>query len=73
MKIVDNTLFTNREKEIVLFLLEGKTKKEIAERLCLSVATIKMNTEKIYTKFNVHNKIELLVYLIKNKIVELNQ
>lgn len=72
MKIVDNTLFTDREKEIVSLLLEGKTKKEIAKHLCLSVATIKTSTEKIYTKFNVHNKIELLVYLIKNKIIELN-
>ena len=73
MKIVDNTFLTAREEEIILFLLEGKTKQYIAERLCLSVATIKTSTEKIYTKFNVHNKIELLVYLIQNKIIELNQ
>ena len=73
MKIIDNTFLTAREEEIILFLLEGKTKQYIAERLCLSVATIKTSTEKIYTKFNVHNKIELLVYLIQNKIIELNQ
>ena len=72
MRIIDNTLFTKREKEIVLLLLEGKTKQQIAEHLCLSVATIKAGTEKIYAKFNVHSKIELAVHLIQNKIVELN-
>lgn len=72
MKIIDNTLLTEREEKIILFMLEGKTKQEIAEQLCLSVATIKTSTEKMYAKFDVHNKIEMLFYLVKNKIVELD-
>ncbi len=71
MKIIDNDFLTEREKDIVLFLLEGKTKKEIAKILALSVSTVKTNIENIYRKFNVHNKIELLTFVIKNKIVEL--
>jgi DNA-binding NarL/FixJ family response regulator len=35
------------------------------------VATIKTNIENIYCKFDVHNKVELVIYLIKNKIVEI--
>ena len=72
MRIVDNTLLTEREKEIILLILEGKTKQEIADSFCLSVSTIKSNVENIYRKFDVHNKAELIVYIIKNKIIELN-
>ncbi len=71
MRIVDNSCLTEREKDIILYLVEGKTKPEIAEFLCLSVATIKTNIENIYCKFDVHNKVELVIYLIKNKIVEI--
>ena len=67
MRIVDNSCLTEREKDIILYLVEG----EIAEFLCLSVATIKTNIENIYCKFDVHNKVELVIYLIKNKIVEI--
>ena len=72
MRIVDNNLLTEREKEIILLILEGKTKQEIADSFCLSVSTIKSNVENIYRKFDVHNKAELIVYIIKNKIIELN-
>jgi len=71
MRIVDNSCLTEREKEIVLYLVEGKTKPEIAASLFLSVATIKTNIENIYRKFSVHNKVELIIHLIKNNIVEL--
>jgi DNA-binding NarL/FixJ family response regulator len=70
MKIVDNTILTPREKEIVLYILSGKNKCEIANLLFLSVSTIKTNVENIYRKFGVHNKASLIVYVIKNKIVE---
>ena len=72
MKINDNKILTQREKEIVLLILAGKNKKEIANLLSLSVSTIKTNVENIYIKFNVHNKAELIVYVIKNKIVDLD-
>lgn len=72
MRIIDDTLLTEREKEIVLLILKGKTKKEIAKALFLSVSTIKTNVENIYQKFNVHNKTELIIYVICNKIVEIS-
>ena len=72
MRIIDDTLLTEREKEIVLYLLEGKTKQEVAKSLSLSISTIKTNVENIYRKFNVHNKVEFVIYTVKNKIVEIS-
>ena len=69
MKFIDNAMLTKREKEIILLIFEGKTKKEIADTLYLSVSTVKTNVENIYKKFNVHNKAELVVYVIKTKII----
>ena len=70
MRITECRLLTQREKDIVLYILMGKSKKEIAERLYLSVSTIKSNVENIYRKLDVHNKAQLIVYIIKNKMVD---
>lgn len=72
MKILESAKLTEREKDIVLLILEGKTKREIAESLCVSVSTVKTNVEKIYQKFGLHNKAELIIYIIKNKMVDFN-
>lgn len=71
MNMIDRKYLTEREREIVMLILDGKNKREIADRLSLSVSTIKTNVENIFRKFDVHNKAELIVYVIKNKIVDL--
>ena len=70
MKVINN-IFTEREKEIVLLLIEGKNKGEIAKILNLSISTIKTYIEKLYSKFNVHNRVEFIIYIIKNNIINL--
>ena len=70
MRIVDNKILTPRETEIVLLLLTGKNKREIAQKLNLSISTIKTNIEHIYLKFGVHSKLQLIIYTIQNKIIE---
>ncbi|MDD2216386.1 MAG: helix-turn-helix transcriptional regulator [Eubacteriales bacterium] len=52
--------FTEREKEITIKLLQGKTYKMIAEELFVSENTIKFHIKNIYSKMEVHNKTELL-------------
>lgn len=71
MRVVDNKFLTNREKDVVLLILQGKNKRDIAEILCISVSTVKAVVENIYNKFDVHNKVELAVFLVKNNIVDL--
>ena len=72
MKIINERILTEREKDILMQVLNGKNKREIANRLCLSVSTVKTYVENIYRKFNVHNKAELIIFVIKKKIVDLD-
>lgn len=46
---------TNRELEIALLLAEGMRVNEIAEELCISVATVRNHTNRIYRKLDVHS------------------
>ena len=72
MNMIKRKYLTKREKEIVMLILSGKNKRNIAVMLSLSLSTIKKNVENIYRKFDVHNKVELIVYVIKNNIIDLD-
>ncbi|MGB1031359.1 MAG: response regulator transcription factor [Flavobacteriales bacterium] len=54
------TALTEREYEILRFLKEGKTNKEISELVFLSVNTIKSHLLKIYEKLDAKNRTEAL-------------
>lgn len=54
-----------REREIVFLLGEGKSDKEIAERLNLSVKTIANHNQKIYQKIGVNSRFELFAKLFR--------
>ena len=71
MKIINDKILTEREKDVVLLILYGKNKGEIAKKLYISISTVKTIVENIYHKFDVHNKAELIIFVIKNKIVDL--
>ena len=60
---------TCREGQIVKLLLEGLTNKEIADKLFISVHTVKANLENIYEKFDIHNRVQLAVYFSKNDLI----
>ncbi len=49
-------MLTNREIDVLLLLAERLTDKEIAERLVLSLLTVKKHTQRIYRKLGVHNR-----------------
>lgn len=67
-EIKNDYKLTNREKEVLALLLEGKKRTEIAGILFLSESAIKKYTASIYNKIGVHSKIELIMkYQDKNK------
>jgi Response regulator containing a CheY-like receiver domain and an HTH DNA-binding domain len=51
---------TNRESEILYFLLEGKTNQEISEVLYITVGTVKTHVHKIFEKVNVTRRSQLI-------------
>lgn len=59
-----NFSLTEREREIAIILTNGKTYKQIAEKLHISIPTVKTHASNIYKKCGVKNRSELIVLLI---------
>ena len=56
---------TDREREIVLLILKGKSNKEIEDALFISLGTVKNHIYNIYNKLNVRSRVQFLT-LFKN-------
>jgi len=61
---------TNREREIVQMLAEGKTNKEIANKLSISVKTVETHRATVMRKLEINSIVELVHYAIRNQLVE---
>ena len=61
---------TPREREIVQLLAEGKSSKEVAVALGISVKTAETHRANIMRKLELHSVSELVRYAIKNQIIE---
>ncbi len=61
---------TPREREIVQLLAEGKSNKEVAECLNISVKTVEVHRAHIMHKLNLASLSDLVHFAIRNKIVE---
>jgi two-component system response regulator NreC len=62
-------LLTAREREILQLLAEGKSNKEAAAMLNLSVYTVETHRTHILQKLNVHNVPELILYAVRKGII----
>ena len=65
-------MLTEREKGIVLLLAEGDTNKEIAEKLHISVHTVKAHLEAIYDKFGVSNRVQASIKAVVLGLIDIN-
>jgi DNA-binding NarL/FixJ family response regulator len=63
---------TNREYEVLCWAASGKTNKEVAEGLFISVKTVETHKTKILEKLGLKNTSELVKYAIANKIITLD-
>ena len=61
---------TPREREIVQLLAEGKSSKEVAGALGISVKTAETHRANIMRKLEIHSVSELVLYAVKNQIIE---
>jgi DNA-binding NarL/FixJ family response regulator len=62
---------TQRELEILKQVVEGYSNKEIASELSLSSRTVECHKNNMMKKFNLKSTPELIIYAIKNKIVDI--
>jgi DNA-binding NarL/FixJ family response regulator len=65
-------LFNDRELEIIRYICQGLTTKEIAEKLQLSPRTIEGYREKIFQKINVKTTAGVVIYAIKNGVYKVD-
>jgi DNA-binding NarL/FixJ family response regulator len=63
---------TKREHEILGLVASGKTNKELAETLFISVKTVETHKTHIMEKLGLRNSTELVKYAIKNKIISID-
>jgi len=62
-------LLTPREREILQLLAEGKTNKEVATSLNISVYTAETHHGNILQKLNLHSSAELVLYAVRKGII----
>jgi two-component system, NarL family, response regulator NreC len=62
-------LLTNREREILQLLTEGKTNKAVATLLNISLYTVEAHRSHILQKLNLHNSAELVLYAVRKGII----
>jgi DNA-binding NarL/FixJ family response regulator len=62
-------LLTSREREVLQLLAEGKTIKQIAEQLFLSIKTIYTHRDQIMKKLNVENMAELTKLALRDGLI----
>jgi DNA-binding NarL/FixJ family response regulator len=68
--VSNHKTLTSREREIVQLLAEGKSSKEVAVALSISVKTAEKHRTNIMRKLGAHSVSELVRYAVKNHMIE---
>ncbi len=62
---------TDREREILQLVAEGRTNREIADKLFISVKTVLRHRTNIMEKLGFHNRTELIKYAMSKGLIEM--
>ena len=62
-------LLTTREREVLQLLAEGRSNKEVATVLNLSLYTVETHRSNILQKLNLHNQAELILYAMRKGVI----
>lgn len=63
-------LLTTREREVLQWVAEGKTNKEVATALNLSVYTVEAHRGRIMEKLNLHSTGELVRFALRHGVID---
>jgi DNA-binding NarL/FixJ family response regulator len=63
------SLLTDREREVLQLIAEGKTNKEIATLLSVSINTIETHRKHVMEKLDLHNTADIVRFAVRKKIV----
>lgn len=62
-------LLTDREKEVLHLLAEGRSNKEVATLLDVGVSTVETHRANLMQKLNLHNTAEIVLYAVRKGII----
>ena len=62
-------LLTDREKEVLHLLAEGRSNKEVATLLDLGVSTVETHRANLMQKLNLHNTAEIVLYAVRKGLI----
>jgi DNA-binding NarL/FixJ family response regulator len=62
-------LLTDREKEVLQLLAEGRSNKEVASLLDLGLSTVETHRGNMMQKLNLHNTAEIVLYAVRKGII----
>jgi two-component system response regulator NreC len=62
-------LLTAREREILQLIAEGKSNKDVATRLNLSLYTVETHRRNLQDKLNLHSLAELILYAVRKRVI----
>ena len=65
----DLALLTDRERQVLQLVAEGKTNKEIATILDVGVSTVESHRKRILEKLDLHNTADLVRFAVRHRIV----
>jgi DNA-binding NarL/FixJ family response regulator len=69
--VTEPDTLTPREREVLQLIAEGKTSREIAEILNLSIKTVQSHRASLMQKLDLHDRGDLIKYAIQKKIIEI--
>jgi DNA-binding NarL/FixJ family response regulator len=62
-------LLTDREREVLQLLAEGRSNKEVAALLEVGVSTVETHRANLMQKLNLHNTAEIVLYAVRKRII----
>lgn len=62
---------TEREREVLTHVVQGRSNQQIADSLVISIATVKAHISSIFSKLQVSSRTEAIAYALKHKIISL--
>ncbi|MDY6230235.1 MAG: helix-turn-helix transcriptional regulator [Prevotella sp.] len=68
----NNETLSDREKDVIVSVVQGMTNKEIADHLCISINTVITHRRNIAKKLQIHSAAGLTIYAIVNNLVDIS-
>jgi DNA-binding NarL/FixJ family response regulator len=62
-------LLTDREREVLQLLAEGRSNKEVASQLDVGLSTIETHRANLMQKLNLHSTAEIVLYAMRKRLI----